>query len=64
VNAAIEAEEVPSLALMTILELVCALVGVPESCPLEMLKLAHEGLFATENDSALPAESVAVGLNE
>src|SRR4029077_18261268 len=54
---------VPSLALITILAYVpvCALLGVPSSCPLAILKLAQAGLFCTENDSSLPAGSLAVG---
>lgn len=45
-------------------ELVPAAVGVPESCPLEVLNVAHAGLFVMENVSALPSGSLAVGLNE
>jgi hypothetical protein len=45
------ADAVPSLAEITIPLLVPAVVGVPDSCPVLMLKLAHEGLFCTLNDS-------------
>jgi hypothetical protein len=38
--------------------------GVPLSCPVLLLKLAHEGLFATTKYRALPSGSFAVGLNE
>lgn len=36
-------------------------LGVPESCPVEELKLAQEGLFAMEYVSVLPSGSAAVG---
>lgn len=45
------ADAVPSLAEMTIPLAVPALVGVPESCPELMLKLAQDGLFRTLNAS-------------
>jgi hypothetical protein len=45
------ADAVPSLAEITIPLLVPAVAGVPDSCPVLMLKLAHEGLFCTLNDS-------------
>lgn len=34
---------------------------MPDSKPLAMLKVAQLGLFATENDTVRPAESVAEG---
>ena len=65
-KAASEAESVPSLALITIFENVptLALVGVPERRPVELLKLAQDGGFFTENVRVLPCGSLAVGLNE
>ena len=41
-----------------------AVVGLPESCPVVPLKLAHEGLPLIENVRPLPAGSLAVGVNE
>jgi hypothetical protein len=38
--------------------------GVPLSCPVAMLKLAHEGRLVIENVRPLPAGSLAVGRNE
>ena len=43
---------------------VCVLLGVPESRPLAMLKLAHAGLFCTEKLSVLPLGPLAAGWNE
>src|SRR5688500_12819948 len=49
---------------MLLYEPVCALVGVPESCPVEATNVAHAGRLAIENDSASPFGSEAVGRNE
>jgi hypothetical protein len=38
-----------------------ALAGVPESWPVVVLKLAHDGLFAIEYVSVSPSASAAVG---
>src|ERR1700733_2077308 len=64
-KGASDAEAKPSLTLITILEYVptLALVGVPQSSPVLLLKLAHDGRFNTENVSALPDGSVALGVN-
>jgi hypothetical protein len=65
-NAGSAAEDVPSLAVMMMLPYIpsCAVVGVPVSAPVEILNAAQAGLFWTENDSALPLGSLAVGTNE
>ena len=57
---------VPSVTLMVIPEVVptFALDGVPLNCPVEVLKLAHEGLAAMENVSVWPSGSEAAGSNE
>jgi hypothetical protein len=49
---------------MTMLEKVptLAVAGVPESLPVELLKFAHDGRFATEKVSALPLGELAVGV--
>src|SRR6516164_6189045 len=56
----------PSLTLMMMLPKVpvCTLVGVPDNVPLAILKLAHAGLFCTENDSVVPLGPLAAGWNE
>jgi hypothetical protein len=61
-----EALATPSLTLITIPLSVptSAAAGTPLSCPLAMLKLAHEGLLLIENVRPLPAGSLAVGMNE
>jgi hypothetical protein len=61
-----DAEAYPSLVLITIPEYVPAFVaaGVPLSCPVALLKLAHEGWFAMEKVRVLPEGSLAVGVNE
>jgi len=61
-----EALATPSLTLITIPAFVATSVaaGVPVSCPLAMLKLAHEGLLLIEKVRPLPAGSLAVGANE
>jgi len=66
VKAGSEALATPSLTLITIPATVptSAAVGVPLSCPLAILKLAHEGRLLMENVRPLPAGSLAVGANE
>jgi hypothetical protein len=61
-----EAVATPSLTLITIPASVptSAAAGVPLSCPLAMLKFAHEGRLLIENVRPLPAGSLAVGANE
>ncbi len=61
VKAGREAVTVPSLTLMTIPEWTAAVVGVPESRPVVVLKLAQLGLLAMENPRVLPSASLAVG---
>jgi len=65
-KAGSEALATPSLTLMTIpAEAPTSLAaGVPLSCPVAMLKLAHEGLWVMENVRPLPAGSLVVGVNE
>ena len=64
-NAGSELVCTPSLTLMTMFEYVPTwlLEGVPESIPVEVLKLAHDGMFSTENVSAVPLAALVVGLN-
>ena len=63
-NGARDALLVPSLTEMTMLEYVptFAVVGVPETVPLAMLKVAQDGRFCTLKESAAPAASLAVGV--
>ena len=62
-NGASEALALPSLALMTMFEYDPTLVavGVPESCPVVVLKAAHDGLFVIAKLNASPSASAAVG---
>lgn len=62
-NAGSDAFVRPSLTLMTTFEYVPTfeVVGVPDSCPVVVLKVAQLGRFAIENVSASPSASVAVG---
>jgi hypothetical protein len=41
-----------------------ALVGVPDSRPVVLLNVAHEGWFQIPNEMVSPSASVAVGVNE
>jgi len=61
-----EAVLVPSLTLIAMFASVPAfpLAGVPESVPVDVLKLAQEGMFAIEKTSVLPVLLVAVGVKE
>src|SRR5205807_902401 len=65
-KAGSELVRVPSLTLITMPEKMptLAVVAVPESCPVVLLKLAQDGRLATENVSASPSGSLAVGVNE
>ena len=53
----------PSLTRIMMSEYVprCALVGAPESCPVEALNTAHAGTLVAEKVSVLPSASDAVG---
>jgi hypothetical protein len=63
-NAASETVDVPSLTLIVTFEYVPTfeLLGVPDSRPVVVLKLAHDGLLAMLNVSVLPFGSLAVGV--
>jgi hypothetical protein len=65
-KAANDADKVPSLTVITMLDVVpwLALVGVPDSRPVDVLNEAHEGLFAIEKDRVCPSGSEEVGVNE
>ena len=65
-NVGREAFATPSVTPITIPGSVptSAAAGVPLSCPVAMLKFAHEGLFVMEKVRPLPAGSLAVGVNE
>src|SRR3954447_4398268 len=53
---------VPSLTEMTMLANVPVAVGLPDSWPVLVLKVAHEGRFVIEKPSVLPSASLAVGV--
>ncbi len=57
---------VPSLTLITMFEYVptFAVAGMPLSCPVVVLNVAHEGLLEMANVSVLPSASDAAGWNE
>src|SRR5512138_2501278 len=57
--------ERPSLTRITMLEYVpaCALVGVPDNRPVEVLNVAHEGRLEMLNVSRSPFGSLALGVN-
>jgi hypothetical protein len=63
-KAGSEALLVPSLTEITMLEVVPTLAacGVPESCPVLVLKLAQAGGLATEKVRVLPLGSVVEGV--
>jgi hypothetical protein len=42
----------------------CAVLGVPTSRPLVRSKVAHAGMFCTENNIVAPAPSLADGWKE
>ena len=60
-NAVSDALAWPSLTLIRTFEKDPVEAGVPESLPVEALKLAQAGLFWTLKLSAFPSGSVAVG---
>src|SRR5262245_5063864 len=62
-NAGSAAESLPSLTLITMLLNVptLAAAGVPCSCPVFALNVAHVGRFAIENVSGSESASAAVG---
>ena len=63
-NAARDADACPSLTLIAMLANVPAAVGVPDSCPVPALNVAHVGRFVMLNASVVPASgSFAVGVN-
>ena len=62
-NAGSEAEDTPSEAMIITWAYVPAVVGVPETLPVDVLNVAHDGLLRIERVSALPSGSFAVGLN-
>ena len=63
VKAGSEACCVPLLTLITIFEFVPTwlALGVPESAPVEELKLAQAGWFCTEKVNAVPLGALVVG---
>lgn len=63
-NEGSEVDETPSVATIMIDENVPAAVGVPESKPLDVLKLAHAGLLRMDQVRALPSGSFPVGWKE
>src|SRR5262245_1250837 len=64
VNDGSAADVTPSEAMIMMDANVPVAVGVPESLPVEVLKVAHDGLLRIEKISALPSGSFAVGWNE
>jgi len=65
-NGASDAEAVPSVTEMVILANVPTLevAGVPDSWPVVVLNVAHDGCFAIENVRAAPRGLDAAGVNE
>jgi hypothetical protein len=65
-KAGSEALAAPSATLITIPAVVPAFaaVGVPDSWPVVLLNVAHDGLFTMENVRVPPAASEALGWNE
>jgi hypothetical protein len=63
-NAASEALAVPSATVITIPDVVPASVafGLPESCPVVVLKVAQDGAFLMENVMVPASESLALGV--
>src|SRR5215471_6028753 len=63
-NAGSDADSCPSLTPITMFENVPAAAGVPLSCPVPVLNVAHDGLPVMLNVSVVPASgSLAVGVN-
>src|SRR5205814_873938 len=65
-KAGSEVVRVPSLTLITMPEKMptLAVVAVPVSCPVVLLKLAHDGRLAIEKVSVSLSGSLAVGVIE
>jgi len=63
-NVGSDAIVTPSDAVMMMLENTPEAVGVPESLPVDVLKLAHEGLFRMESVTVLPSGSFTLGWKE
>ena len=63
-NAGSEADAWPSLTVITMLENVPALVGVPLRVPVEVLKVAQLGRFCTLKVSVRPLGPLAVGVKD
>src|SRR4051812_39069738 len=63
-NGASDVVAIPSLTLMTMFEYKPSAVGVPDSVPDVVEKLAHEGLFCTLKVNASPSASLPFGVNE
>ena len=65
-NAGSDAVALPSLTLITMLEKVptSLMAGLPVSCPVDALKVAHDGGWLIENVRLLPFASDAAGWNE
>jgi hypothetical protein len=63
-NAGSAAVAVPSAAVMTMFIVipVSVALGLPNSWPVVVLKLAQAGAFLIENASLPPSESLAVGV--
>ena len=64
-NALVDALALPSLTVMRMPEYTTfakEVAGVPVNAPVEVLKLAQDGLFSIENVSASPSASAAVGV--
>src|SRR6185369_7864889 len=62
-NAGRAAVALPSLTRITMLLNVLAAVGVPESWPVAVLNVAHDGLLSMLNASASLFASIATGMN-
>ena len=64
VNGASDTWAIPSETRIVMFEYVpmFAAVGVPVSCPVDVLNVAHDGLFTIEKVSAWPSASNAVGV--
>ena len=56
----------PSLTAITMFEYMPTLLaeGAPESCPVLLLKVAHDGLLVIAKTKVRPEVSVAEGVNE
>ena len=63
-NVGSDAFVTPSVAVMTMLENTPVAVGVPESLPVDVLNVAHDGLLRMDSVTVLPSGSFTVGWNE